>query len=147
MKIMFICNFCAKKLISIFIRDITPMLQTPINQQEPYVPGQPPPPSWMSGSSSSLAASMRGLFTSSQLFVYFRSAVCLLPVSWLFSSSQLTHFWSAICLLPVSYLFTSGQLMHFRFNRKSADSFPVSQEVSWCTSSKVGEDIMLELLL
>ena len=72
MKIMFISNFYAKKLIFIFIRDITPMLQTPINQQEPYVPGQPPPPSWMSGSSSSLAASMRGLYTSGQLFVYFR---------------------------------------------------------------------------
>ena len=49
--------------ILFFPRDVTPMLQTPINQQEPYVPGQPPPPSWMSGSSSSLAASMRGLFT------------------------------------------------------------------------------------
>ena len=70
---MFISNFWAKKLIIfIFHRDITPMLQTPINQQEPYVPGQPPPPSWMSGSSSSLAASMRGLYTSGQLFVYFR---------------------------------------------------------------------------
>ena len=75
------------------------MLQTPINQQEPYVPGQPPPPSWMSGSSSSLAASMRGLYTSGQLFVYFRfnrkSAVSL-----------------NICQLYV-YIFSGGMMDQF----------------------------------
>ena len=103
---MFISYIWAKKLITyIFLRDITPMLQTPINQQEPYVPGQPPPPSWMSGSSSSLAASMRGLFTSGltgcQLFAFFRfnrkSAVslnfCQLFV-YIFSGGMIDQFGS-----------------------------------------------------
>ena len=40
-------------LFVVYFRDVTPMLQTPM--MEPFVPGQPPPPSWMSGSSGSLA--------------------------------------------------------------------------------------------